>query len=90
MWLKTKITAKLNHYPNSTSMFDAIFTVITSPDTDKAQYWGYMPETVTTSTGVNVASPAIGRRDAFRQLCLKQERATSASKRVMVVVQVPF
>ncbi|MBR7365204.1 hypothetical protein G3W22_32970, partial [Klebsiella pneumoniae] len=31
---------------------DVIFTVITSPDSPKAKYWGHMPETFTSSAGV--------------------------------------
>ncbi|ECJ2541146.1 hypothetical protein FNI64_12155 [Salmonella enterica subsp. salamae] len=57
MGLKTKITATLNYFPNPASGVDAIFTVITSPDSAKAQYWGHMPETVTTSTGVTFHRP---------------------------------
>lgn len=57
MGLKTKITATLNYFPNPASEVDAIFTVITSPDSAKAQYWGHMPETVTTSTGVTFHRP---------------------------------
>lgn len=59
MGLKTKITATLNYYPNPASGVDAIFTVITSPDSAKAQYWGHMPETVTTSTGVTFHRPLL-------------------------------
>lgn len=40
MGLKTAISAKMDDYPNLTSSLNVIFTVISSPDSDKAQYWG--------------------------------------------------
>lgn len=57
--LKTTLTAKLNTYPGPTSSLDTIFTVVTSPDTDKAVYWGHMPETVTSSEGVVFKRPLL-------------------------------
>ncbi|MEZ2585228.1 adhesion domain-containing protein [Kluyvera intermedia] len=68
MGLKTTITAKLGTYPTPTSALDAIFTVVTSPDTDKAAYWGHMPETATNSAGV-----------AFRRPLLAAEMASYSS-----------
>lgn len=59
MGLKTTITAKLGTYPTPTSALDAIFTVVTSPDTDKAAYWGHMPETATNSAGVSFKRPLL-------------------------------
>ncbi|CAD7561678.1 RatA homolog [Citrobacter europaeus] len=59
MGLKTTITATLDTYPNPASTVEAIFTVVTSPDTDKAQYWGHMPETVTDSSGVSFQRPLL-------------------------------
>ncbi|KFC96458.1 RatA family protein [Leminorella grimontii ATCC 33999 = DSM 5078] len=59
MGLKTKITATLDNYPNPTSSIDTIFTVVTSPDTDKAQFWGHMPETVMSSDGVEFHRPLL-------------------------------
>ncbi|WP_459349928.1 adhesion domain-containing protein [Pseudocitrobacter cyperus] len=43
----TKLTASLVQDTSKTSALDAMFTVITSPDTPKAKYWGHMPETFT-------------------------------------------
>lgn len=59
MGLKTAITAQMADYPNLTSTLNVIFTVVTSPDTDKAQYWGHMPETVTGSDGVVFKRPLL-------------------------------
>ncbi|ECD9608981.1 hypothetical protein FNZ18_06260 [Salmonella enterica subsp. salamae] len=44
--LKTPISASLVNDATVTDSKDAIFTVITSPDTDKAAMWGHMPEIV--------------------------------------------
>ncbi len=57
--LKTTISAKMDDYPNLTSSLNAIFTVISSPDSDKAEYWGHMPETVTSSDGVVFKRPLL-------------------------------
>ncbi|MCQ8856461.1 DUF823 domain-containing adhesin, partial [Escherichia coli] len=35
------------------------FTVITSPDSPKAKYWGHMPETFTSSAGVTFKRPLL-------------------------------
>lgn len=59
MGLKTAISAKMDDYPNLTSSLNVIFTVISSPDSDKAQYWGHMPETVTSSDGVVFERPLL-------------------------------
>lgn len=61
MGLKTAITAKMDDYPNLTSSLNVIFTVVTSPDSDKAKYWGHMPETVTSSDGVVFKRPQLER-----------------------------
>ncbi|MFJ7171775.1 adhesion domain-containing protein [Citrobacter freundii] len=61
MGLKTAITAKMDDYPNLTSSLNVIFTVVTSPDSDKARYWGHMPETVTSSDGVVFKRPQLDR-----------------------------
>lgn len=37
----------------------AIFTVVTSPDTPKANYWGHMPETVTAADGTEFERPKL-------------------------------
>ncbi|GKX57774.1 adhesion domain-containing protein [Leminorella grimontii] len=38
---------------------DVIFTVITSPDTPKAHFWGHMPETITASGGLTFERPRL-------------------------------
>ncbi|HBZ8588868.1 TPA: hypothetical protein MM856_001449 [Salmonella enterica subsp. enterica] len=57
--LKTTISAATMDGSNLTDSKDAIFTVITSPDSDKASYWGHMPETFTNSKGVEFARPLL-------------------------------
>lgn len=57
--LKTTLTAKMDAYPGLTSAMDTIFTVITSPDTDKATFWGHMPETAKNSAGVTFRRPLL-------------------------------
>lgn len=44
---KTALTAALYSDPTINASMDTIFTVPTSPDTDKAKMWGHMPETLT-------------------------------------------
>ncbi|MBJ4829086.1 hypothetical protein JGE98_23505, partial [Salmonella enterica subsp. enterica serovar Derby] len=36
---------------SATASIDTIFTVVTSPDSDKAKMWGHMPETTTAANG---------------------------------------
>lgn len=57
--LKTTISAATMDGSNLTDSKDAVFTVITSPDTDKAIYWGHMPETFTNSKGGEFARPLL-------------------------------
>ncbi|EAB2879549.1 hypothetical protein EAN84_18285 [Salmonella enterica] len=57
--LKTRLEAMLPDNPPTVSDMDAIFTVITSPDSDKAKYWGHMPEIVTNSAGVKFRRPLL-------------------------------
>ncbi len=52
--------------PLTVSDMDVIFTVITSPDSDKAKYWGHMPETVTNSAGVKFRRPLLAADDDCR------------------------
>lgn len=40
--MKTHITARMRSDFNATDAKDVIFTVITSPDSDKARMWGHM------------------------------------------------
>lgn len=57
--LKTAITATLADDSTLSSRKDAIFTVVTSPDTDKATFWGHMPETFTNSDGIEFQRPLL-------------------------------
>ncbi|EBB8602947.1 hypothetical protein CL319_08745 [Salmonella enterica] len=57
--LRTPLQAMLVDDPLTVSNMDVIFTVITSPDSDKAKYWGHMPETVTNSAGVKFRRPLL-------------------------------
>ncbi|EKF5619774.1 hypothetical protein OZQ94_002530 [Salmonella enterica subsp. enterica] len=57
--LRTPLKAILTDDPSTVSNMDAIFTIITSPDSDKAKYWGHMPETVTNSAGVKFHRPLL-------------------------------
>lgn len=59
MGLKTAISAKMGDYLGLSASLNVIFSVITSPDSAKAQYWGHMTETVTTSTGVTFHRPLL-------------------------------
>ncbi|EBB3004092.1 hypothetical protein NIP66_002446 [Salmonella enterica] len=57
--LKNQLTANLNDTPTATSSLPVVFTVLTSPDSDKAKYWGHMPETFTNSKGVEFKRPLL-------------------------------
>ncbi|EFE09850.1 adhesion domain-containing protein [Citrobacter youngae] len=57
--LKTGLTALLMDNSVMQSAMDVIFTVITSPDSDKARYWGHMPETAANSAGVTFRRPLL-------------------------------
>lgn len=57
--LKTTISAATMDGSNLTDSKDAIFTLVTSPDSDKAKYWGHMPETFTNSKGVEFKRPLL-------------------------------
>lgn len=48
---KVAITAALYDNASATASIDTIFTVVTSPDSDKAKMWGHMPETVAAANG---------------------------------------
>ncbi|EDV7396049.1 hypothetical protein BG169_002784 [Salmonella enterica subsp. enterica] len=60
--LRTPLQAMLVDDPLTVSDMDVIFTVITSPDSDKAKYWGHMPETVTNSAGVKFRRPLLAAK----------------------------
>ena len=59
MGLKTTLTAKVTNNKAISASMDVIFTILTSPDSDKAVYWGHMPETFSTSSGIIVARPRL-------------------------------
>ncbi|EPM2150122.1 adhesion domain-containing protein [Escherichia coli] len=66
--LKTELTAMLDTDNNVKSMLPVVFTVITSPDTPKAKFWGHMAETFTTRSGI-----------AFRRPLLKSETSSDSA-----------
>nr|HEK5738209.1 RatA-like protein [Escherichia coli] len=53
------LTATLMRDTSKSATLDVIFTVITSPDSPKAKYWGHMPETFTSSAGVTFKRPLL-------------------------------
>ncbi len=56
---KAPINISVTDIPGVTGSLDTVFTVLTSPDSSKAQYWGHMPETVTSSNGVVFRRPML-------------------------------
>ncbi|EAO5659789.1 hypothetical protein GQT80_000776 [Salmonella enterica] len=57
--LKNVLTANLNDTPTATSSLPVVFTVLTSPDSDKANMYGHMPETFTASNGAEFKRPLV-------------------------------
>lgn len=57
--LATPFTAILARDTETTTVLDAIFTVVTSPDSAMAAYWGHMPDTVTAENGVVFERPKL-------------------------------
>ncbi|HAF2127604.1 TPA: hypothetical protein G9F27_001734 [Salmonella enterica] len=57
--LKNVLTANLNDTPTATSSLPVAFTVLTSPDSDKANMYGHMPETFTASNGAEFKRPLV-------------------------------
>ncbi|WP_404947248.1 adhesion domain-containing protein [Salmonella enterica] len=57
--LKNQLTANLNDTPTATSSLPVVFTVLTSPDSDKANMYGHMPETFTASNGAEFKRPLL-------------------------------
>ncbi|GCV37658.1 hypothetical protein HmCmsJML045_03461 [Escherichia coli] len=49
--LRTDLTAKLDTSSSVKAMLPVVFTVVTSPDSPKANFWGHMAETVAASDG---------------------------------------
>lgn len=56
---KTSLTATLYSDTTKKATLDTIFTVVTSPDSDKAKMWGHMPETVTAADGAVFKRPLL-------------------------------
>lgn len=56
---KVAISAVLYDNPSVNDSLDTIFTVVTSPDSDKAAMWGHMPETVTAANGAVFKRPLL-------------------------------
>ncbi|EEC0957166.1 hypothetical protein VB82_004585, partial [Salmonella enterica subsp. enterica] len=57
--VKSVVTASLYDTPTVTSSLPAVFTVITSPNSDKANMYGHMPETFTASNGAEFMRPLL-------------------------------
>ncbi|WP_171923115.1 adhesion domain-containing protein [Salmonella bongori] len=57
--IKNVLTANLSKTPTITSSLPVVFTVVTSPDSDKANMWGHMPETFTASNGAEFKRPLL-------------------------------
>ncbi|HAM6116308.1 TPA: RatA-like protein [Escherichia coli] len=57
--LRTDFYALLNDTGVSSDTLPVIFTVITSPDSPSAKFWGHMPDTFTSSTGVTFKRPLL-------------------------------
>lgn len=57
--LKTTLSVVTMDGSNLSDSKDAVFTVVTSPDSDKAKMWGHMPETFTNSQGVEFKRPLL-------------------------------
>ncbi|MEX8922543.1 DUF823 domain-containing adhesin, partial [Salmonella enterica] len=57
--LKNVLTASLYDTPTATSTLPVVFTVLTSPDSDKANMYGHMPETFTASNGAEFKRPLV-------------------------------
>lgn len=49
--LRTDLTVKLDTSSSVKATLPVVFTVVTSPDSPKANFWGHMAETVTASDG---------------------------------------
>lgn len=56
---KVAITAALYGNASVSASLDTIFTVVTSPDSDKATLWGHMTDTLTAADGTNYHRPQL-------------------------------
>ncbi|EPC2361039.1 TPA: DUF823 domain-containing adhesin [Citrobacter freundii] len=57
--VKNVLTAGLYNSTTVTASLPAVFTTITSPDSNKANMWGHMPETFTASNGTEFMRPRL-------------------------------
>ncbi|TKU08192.1 hypothetical protein FDW86_09800 [Citrobacter sp. wls828] len=56
---KVAITAALYGNASMSASLDTIFTVVTSPDSDKAALWGHMTDTLTAADGTSYHRPLL-------------------------------
>ncbi|MGE9627287.1 adhesion domain-containing protein, partial [Escherichia coli] len=56
---KVAITAALYGNASVSASLDTIFTVVTSPDSDKATLWGHMTDTLTAADGTSYHRPLL-------------------------------
>ncbi|PHM42709.1 inverse autotransporter beta domain-containing protein [Xenorhabdus szentirmaii] len=56
---RTTLSITVNESTPQTKTLDVIFTVITSPDTDQANYWGHMPNTLRSQNGNTFKRPRL-------------------------------
>ncbi|WP_188294531.1 adhesion domain-containing protein, partial [Salmonella enterica] len=57
--LKTQLPASLYDTPTAPSSLPVVFPVLPSPDSDKANMYGHMPETFTASNGAEFKRPLV-------------------------------
>ncbi|MCV5283713.1 DUF823 domain-containing adhesin, partial [Escherichia coli] len=57
--LRTDLTASLDGVSSVQATLPVVFTVVTSPDSPKANFWGHMPETVTAADGMTYKRPLL-------------------------------
>lgn len=57
--LATPLTVTLARDTTKAATLDVIYTVITSPDSPSAKFWGHMPDTFTSSAGVTFKRPLL-------------------------------
>ncbi|VEA34394.1 outer membrane protein RatB [Salmonella enterica subsp. enterica] len=56
---KSRLRRRCTITPARPASIDTIFTVVTSPNSDKAKMWGHMPETTTAANGVVFKRPLL-------------------------------
>lgn len=64
--LATPLTVTLARDTTKVATLDVIYTVITSPDSPSAKFWGHMPDTFTSSAGVTFKRPPAENRNQLR------------------------